>query len=246
METYIKKISMQSSILSIATVIKSLVPEGLILVTTLAFALGAIRIARKHVLVQKINAIESMSHITTLCLDKTGTLGTNRLQWERLVPLYLSQEETIEQLQILTGSVSYQNPTMRAISTRFPGLPSEVVDELPFSSTIKACAVRVKKQESLISLWLGAPETLAPYQLTAEQSQTLQSFREKGLRVLLFAQSLAPLSEKTNCNHWHLLYCAMNYSLMSEKLSVFMNYEESKLKSFREIIRRQWLLLPKP
>ncbi len=193
---FIKQVSIASNILSIVTVIKSLVPEGLVLILTLAFALGALRAAKRHVLVQRLAAIESMSHITTLCLDKTGTLGTNRLNFEELVFLSQAYEETVRRIRLYISAVREKNQTIRAIEANYPGIPAELLDELPFSSEQKMSAVRVRGDGAEISLWLGAPEVLCGDKLTALQQSMLTGFRQKGFRVLAFCSTRDPLPER--------------------------------------------------
>lgn len=196
MAAYIKHVPLKETILSLVTVIKALVPEGLVLISTLAFAMGALRAARRQVLVQKLGAVESLGHLTILCMDKTGTLGTNRLQFEVLVPFALSHDELARYLGLFLGAVSAQNQTTEAIASAFPSLASTVIDELPFSTEHKTSAVRVGFNGEDVSLWLGAPEAMAEDRLTAAQAAQLTDFRSRGLRVMLFARSAQVLSQR--------------------------------------------------
>ena len=195
---YIKHLPMKETILSLVTVIKALVPEGLVLITTLAFAMGALRAARKQVLVQKLGAVESLGHLTVLCMDKTGTLGTNRLQFESLVPFALSHDELVRYLGLFLGAVSAKNQTTGAIALAVPVLASTMIDELPFSTEHKTSAVRVRFNDEEVSLWLGAPEATAEDRLTTAQATQLTDFRQRGLRVLLFARSTQVLSQRND------------------------------------------------
>ncbi len=194
--SYIKDVSLAEGILSIVTVIKAFVPEGLVLVSTLAFALGALRAAKRQVLVQKLNAVESMSHLTTLCLDKTGTLGTNQLKFERIAIFASTPEAIRHQLGLFVGAVSDKNKTVLAIEAEFPAIPSVLVEELSFSPTEKISAVRVRNKDVETSLWLGAPEILGHNHITPTQEKILEESRKLGLRVLLFANSQQPLPKR--------------------------------------------------
>jgi cation-transporting P-type ATPase E len=221
---YIKGETLTSSVLAMVTVIKSFVPQGLILMSTLAFAFGAIHAAKRYVLVQKLNAIESMSQLTILCLDKTGTLGTNLLHLEKVKFLVAdgdaaaaARAEIVRQLRLFVGAVSTKNRTLEAIEQVYAGnTPARVLEELPFLSSQKISAVRIvddggavagevgeehsSRTETDITLWLGAPEALAKGKgtLTEQHLTVLQELREQGLRVLAFASSTgsAPLMQE--------------------------------------------------
>lgn len=198
---YIQNLSMAARVLAIVTVIKSLVPQGLILIVTLAFAFAAIRAVKMQILVQKLNAIESMSHLTTLCLDKTGTLGTANLRFIELQIFNSSLDEMTRKIRLFVGNTSHKNLTITALEKQFNGIHSEVIDELPFLSAHKYSAIRVRDGKDECSLWLGAPETLAA-KLSSVQQQLLEELRQQGLRVLLLAETTNPLPVMANL---HLL-----------------------------------------
>lgn len=187
-----------TTILDIATMIKALVPEGLVLVTTVAFAVGALRAVPRHVLVQKLNAIESLSQVNILCLDKTGTLGTNRLRFERLEVVAATPAEVARLLGAFVGASGAANETLRALAERFPGLPGQALEEIPFSSASKWSAVRLRDGNAEVSLWLGAPESLAPGPFPSTLDKKLSKWRQAGFRILAFARSTAPLPQPEN------------------------------------------------
>ena len=189
MADYIKDLGLAPSILAMVTVIKALVPEGLVLVTTVTFALGTLRAAKKDVLVQKLNAVEWMFHLTALCFDKTGTLATNRLIYDRLEVLDGAPGEVANQLQRFLGATGDRNQTVLAIEAVCPAIASVALDELPFSSEQKVSAVRVCVEGCELSLWLGAPEFLGKGRLTPDQEKRLDSLHQEGLRVLTFGST---------------------------------------------------------
>jgi cation-transporting ATPase E len=71
----------------VAAVIVAMIPQGLFFMSTVAYAMGIVRVAGKGALIQEANAVESISHVNLLCLDKTGTLTTNRFELEEVIPL---------------------------------------------------------------------------------------------------------------------------------------------------------------
>ena len=185
----------------IAAVIVVLVPQGLFFMTTVTYASGAVRMAGKGALVQQSNAIESMSNVDTLCLDKTGTLTTNRILLEKVTPLRTRENGQV--LRSLLGtyvaSAGDRNRTAQAIAEACPAQAQPVADEVPFSSERKWSAMRFAAggdggSQSREPLYvLGAPEILAPcLALSEQQKRSLQDQIEAGTslgqRVMLFAQ----------------------------------------------------------
>jgi cation-transporting P-type ATPase E len=126
-----------------ATVVAGLVPNGLFLSISVAYALAGVRIVQQGVLVQQSNAVESLSNVDTLCLDKTGTLTTNQLHVEDVYPLSgeLSKAEFGRMLGSVVASATSQNATSKAIAAAYPGHQHRVSGEIPFSSARKWSAV---------------------------------------------------------------------------------------------------------
>jgi cation-transporting P-type ATPase E len=121
-----------------ATLLAGLVPNGLFVSIAVAYAIGAIRILRFGALVQQSNAIESLSHVDVLCLDKTGTLTANRLQVEAVAGLGgASEEEVVAALTDLAASATAKNKTSEAVGARWPGQARPLAGEIPFSSARK-------------------------------------------------------------------------------------------------------------
>jgi len=186
----------------IAATITSMVPQGLVVMATFAFVLGAVRMSRRGALVQILNAVESMASIDTLCMDKTGTLTTNRLHLERLLVLAeaLPEEAIRERLRLFaSASLDRTNKSIVALRDALGETPTEWLDQLPFKSQNRYSAVRVRQGAAEHVLVLGACEALQP--LLAEvragsvsdghPSLTLPA-RMPGLRVLLFAEAVNP------------------------------------------------------
>ncbi|BCX11960.1 MAG: hypothetical protein KatS3mg067_0898 [Thermosynechococcus sp.] len=170
-----------------AAVIAGLVPVGLYLTITLTYALGALRISRANVLVQQVNAIESLSGVDILCLDKTGTLTANALELHSWYPLSEAKQQTAATLGKFAASVSSPNRTIVALTEAFAGTPQPMRLEIPFSSAYKWSAVAWHDSETFI---LGAPDVLFKSEdLSPRVVELLQRGRQQGLRVLLFARS---------------------------------------------------------
>ena len=144
-----------------------MVPEGLVLLTTLAFFSAAVRLSRRRVLVQELPSVESLARVDALCTDKTGTLTEGRVAWGGLVlppvtpsggaPSLPSRQEIEAALGAL-AAVQDENPTMAAIRsasevTAQPGW--DAVETVPFNSARKWSGTTFARQGTWV---LGAAE----------------------------------------------------------------------------------------
>ncbi|HEX9076687.1 MAG TPA: HAD-IC family P-type ATPase [Anaerolineae bacterium] len=173
-----------------AAVIAGLIPAGLISMVVVSYAMGAVRMARGGALVQQANAIESLSHVTVLCTDKTGTLTTHQSVLDRLCPLSLSEPEIKSLLADYAASVHASNPTTDALRAALPGTVQPKVDEVPFSSARKWSALAFRDGLSGVYV-LGAAEMLRDrLTLSAEATDRLREWEDAGRRVLVFARNV--------------------------------------------------------
>jgi cation-transporting ATPase E len=184
-----------------ATLVVGLVPNGLFLSITLAYALGAVRIIKYGALVQQSNAIESLSNVTVLCLDKTGTLTANRLQVNALHSIGLAEDELKRILGAMVASAKTLNKTSEAIKQAYPAPPVALSADVPFSSARKWSAVAFDAAPFQGIYAIGAPEMLRAYLSDAghDNSAIWQSIEQeaaaltdRGLRVLLIAHHPDP------------------------------------------------------
>ena len=181
-----------------ATILAGLVPNGLFVSIALAYALGAVRIARFGALVQQANAIESLSNVTILCLDKTGTLTTNEISFDSVVPLEMPEPELRATLGILVASQAVRNKTSDAVAAALPAAPQAPTVDVPFSSGRKWSAVVFDGPAGgpLRGVYaLGAPQMLRPYLADGAWDRVAPPVEERaaqGLRVLLVAHAAEP------------------------------------------------------
>lgn len=175
-------------------VIAGLVPAGLLLAITLAYGLGAVRMVGQDVLIQQANAVESLSNVDTLCLDKTGTLTTNQIQLAELYPIGCSEAELRQQLGDYALNLGASNRTSEAIASACPGIVRHLKAEVPFSSARKWSAVAFNDADRSGVYILGAPEVLLTTTglLSPDMADYIQTGIEQGLRVVLFAYSANP------------------------------------------------------
>jgi cation-transporting ATPase E len=179
----------------IAATVTSMVPQGLVLMATLAFTLGAVRMGRRGAVVQRLSAVESMASIDTLCLDKTGTLTTNRLHLERLVPVAgdVSDEEVRARLRLFaSASLDRSSKSLAALRAALGETQAELLDQLPFKSQNRYSAVRARAGGAEYVLALGAAEALRPFSDEAAFGKceaAHAALQATGLRLLLFAEA---------------------------------------------------------
>jgi len=124
-----------------AAVIVGLVPQGLFFMIAVSYAVGAVRMSGRGALVQQANAVESMSNVNVLCLDKTGTLTTNAIKLHAIHPLGIEEAELTGLLGDYAASGSVGNKTSEALAEALPGNKRPIHDEVPFSSARKWSAI---------------------------------------------------------------------------------------------------------
>ncbi|MFE0385405.1 HAD-IC family P-type ATPase [Streptomyces bungoensis] len=173
-----------------------MVPEGLVLLTSVAFAIGVIRLGRKQCLVQELPAIEGLARVDTVCLDKTGTLTEGGMDVTALRALDGADEDYVRRvLGALGESDPRPNASLRAIIDAFPDTEEwRCVQSLPFSSARKYSGAAFSGGDGEASTWLlGAPDVLlAPGDPALAETERLN---EQGLRVLLLARTTRDLDD---------------------------------------------------
>ncbi|MFI9266645.1 cation-translocating P-type ATPase [Streptomyces werraensis] len=167
-----------------------MVPEGLVLLTSVAFAIGVIRLGRKQCLVQELPAIEGLARVDTVCLDKTGTLTEGGMDVTELRVLGDADETYVRKLLGELGSADPRpNASLKAIIDAYPDTTEwRLTDTLPFSSARKYSGATLDEGDGRLVTWLlGAPDVLLPHDDPA-LAETERMNRE-GLRVLLLARA---------------------------------------------------------
>lgn len=167
-----------------------MIPEGLVLLTSVAFAIGVVRLGRKQCLVQELPAIEGLARVDVVCLDKTGTLTEGGMDVTELRPLGEADEPYVRKvLGALGASDPRPNASLQAIIDAYPaGAGWRATGTLPFSSARKYSGASLTDEEGRVSTWLlGAPDVLLP---AADPALTeVEHLNERGLRVLLLART---------------------------------------------------------
>ena len=185
------------SVLAMAGALVPMVPEGLILLTSVAFALGVVRLGRRNCLVQELPAIEGLARVDVVCADKTGTLTENGMTFGELRLVDGGGEaEVAAALQQLVAADARPNASMQAIAARYPAAQQAwpVLAKLPFTSAKKWSGATFVVPDRGAQNWVvGAPDVLAP----AGSPVALEAERiaSGGLRVLLVATAERPVDD---------------------------------------------------
>ncbi|WP_200306617.1 HAD-IC family P-type ATPase [Streptomyces adelaidensis] len=173
-----------------------MVPEGLVLLTSVAFAIGVIRLGRKQCLVQELPAIEGLARVDTVCLDKTGTLTEGGMNVTGLRSLNGADEPYVRRvLGALGESDPRPNASLQAVIDAYPDSEEwRCTESLPFSSARKYSGASFSEGDGESSTWLlGAPDVLLPDDDPA-LTET-ERLNEEGLRVLLLARATRELDD---------------------------------------------------
>lgn len=188
----------RQAVVSAVAGVVGMIPEGLVLLTSLNFAVAAMRLARHNTLVQELESVETLARVDALNLDKTGTITDGGIAFNRLVMLdsaNAAAEQAATQALYDCCNEEQPNGTGQAV---LAGLKAQgygagaVESRVPFSSARKWSAVRKSGE----TWYMGAPEVIISA-LEGDYSSVLQQVNEyanDGNRVLLVARSTAPLS----------------------------------------------------
>ncbi|MBG6056392.1 cation-transporting ATPase E [Salinibacterium sp. CAN_S4] len=178
---------------AVAAVI-AMIPLGLVLLTSVAFAVAGVRLSRQKVLVKELAAVEGLARVDVLCLDKTGTLTEGAITFDDVHPVGERHPAGWRFALGWFGSEPNANATARCLTVAFPaGTGPPPVSTVPFSSTRKWSAVDFGSAADISGTWiLGAPELV----LGATETDALAraaSLASQGRRTLVLAHSSASL-----------------------------------------------------
>ena len=177
---------------SVAAMI-GMIPEGLMLLTSVAMAVGVVRLGRRNTLVQELCGIETLAHADVLCLDKTGTLTTGRMSVTRLMPIGTDEEGLHCALARFLGAFEIASGTLEALRrTVLPGT-EEPVAVLPFSSTRKCSAASFADG---MTYMLGAPAFVLGDRYEGKVRELAEEASATGARVLVLAQAHGLIREE--------------------------------------------------
>ncbi|MEP6481693.1 MAG: HAD-IC family P-type ATPase [Rhodoglobus sp.] len=179
-------------LLGVVASVVSMIPEGLVLLISLAFGVAAIRLAQQRVLIQELAAVETLARVDVLCLDKTGTLTSGDVSFLRAE--VLSTDPAMTAVLAAFARDDAANATARSLARSFPDAAGEVIARVPFASS-RACSALELTLDGSRSAWLlGAPERL----FSGDTGARAAAFAAQGHRTLALARvsgSLPPAAQ---------------------------------------------------
>lgn len=180
----------QQSVLRTVGALVPMVPEGLVLMTSIAFAVGVVRLGRRQCLVQELPAIEGLARVNVVCADKTGTLTENRMHVTDLQQLDADLDTIVDVLASMAAADARPNASIRAIAGAYPNPPGwTITASIPFKSATKWSGISLGAHGNWV---LGAPDVLLdPSSAVAGQAEQAGS---RGLRVLLLGCTDLPVN----------------------------------------------------
>ena len=186
--------TVQNSVVSTTAAVVGMIPEGLVLLISLAFAVSVIKLSARKTLVQDMYCIETLARVDTLGLDKTGTITEGTMQVDSLLPFEgVSEEEMSESLTALVSNLSDDNPTFLALRDRFPQQsPWHSTALVPFSSARKWSGAFFPGKGTFV---MGAGEFILGEDFSAIADR-VEEYSSKGQRVLLLAHSQESFADK--------------------------------------------------
>jgi cation-transporting ATPase E len=184
----------RQSIISTVAGLVGMVPEGLVLLTSVAFAVGVVRLARRRCLVQELPAIEVLARVDVLCVDKTGTITEGRMA---LAEVQLLADGDRAQVDLALAALAQLDPDPNATSRALQNAYGETTawaatGRVPFSSSRKWSGMSFGDQGSWV---LGAPENVMTSGYAGDLRVSVEEHAHEGQRVLVLATTASTFTD---------------------------------------------------
>ncbi|RVU70119.1 HAD family hydrolase [Lactobacillus xujianguonis] len=181
------------SVVSMEAALIGMIPEGLYLLTTIALALAATRLARREVMLHDMKSVETLARVNVLCVDKTGTITEPKMGVEKAIVSPKAQVKNLDQIiSDFAANMPADNATMKAIHEHFTSSTGkQATTVIPFTSVNKYSAVVFGDNTTVI----GAPEMVLRDQFQ-DYADEFENYANQGYRVLIVANYPAALTEE--------------------------------------------------
>ena len=188
------KVPLTEAVPSSVAAMIGMIPEGLILLTSVAMAVGVIKLGRRNTLVQELSGIETLARADVLCLDKTGTITTGTMGLESVEGVDWTREEVEKGIGRLLGVFDENSATLNALREKITPTAEKPRAVLPFSSERKKSAATFYDGTALI---LGAPEFVLADHYPSDLKKHVEEIAAEGKRVLVLAEAQGLVTSDT-------------------------------------------------
>jgi len=179
--SFLKNGDVSKAILGTSASVIGMIPEGLVLLTSVALATGAYNLSKRRILVRSLSAIETLARVDVLCLDKTGTITTGKLTIKKTIGYGVSENLVQSVAQKIVDATQETNATALAVKAlKIEPLAKDVKEVIPFSSETKYSGFIDHDDNRYI---MGAPEFIIKNP-SAEITKTVDQAAENGFRVI--------------------------------------------------------------
>ncbi|MBQ8201794.1 MAG: HAD-IC family P-type ATPase [Clostridia bacterium] len=189
---FILKSPLTDAVPSTVAAMIGMIPEGLMLLTSVAMAAGVVKLGRHNTLVQELYGIETLARADVLCLDKTGTITTGRMIVHDLIPISSDKETLTRSVARFLGAMDEHSGTLDALRLAVDPLDEAPVATLPFSSARKKSAASFADGTTLV---LGAPSFVLSSDLLEAIQARVAAAADEGCRVLALAECSGCITE---------------------------------------------------
>ena len=197
-QLFLTDVGWRESVLRMVGALVPMVPEGLVLMTSIAFAVGVVRLGRRQCLVQELPAIEGLARVDVVCADKTGTLTENGMRLSSAEPVGEAPDGTVRTvLAALAANDPRPNASMQAIAEAYPDPPDWTATAVAaFKSATKFSGASFGEHGNWV---IGAPDVLLDP--GSPQAARAEEIGARGLRVLLLGSSDIPVDDPAAPGH---------------------------------------------
>lgn len=186
-----------------STPVIGMIPAGMFLLTSVALALGIIKLSRHNTLVQDLYSLEMLARVDTICFDKTGTITDGKMTITEVKELSKHIQPIDNVISSMNNCLGDNNQTAIALYNYFgQNKFYNQTEILPFSSARKLSAVTF---ENIGTYALGAPEFLLTQDKLAQISNIITDYAKKGLRVIVLAHSNTAIIDQTPPNDFEAI-----------------------------------------